>query len=56
LTNIAAKRDSFCRAFPEETQFFPVYLPGFAFYLLVFSPTASPEISRQAFFRAIIKL
>jgi hypothetical protein len=37
-------------------EFFPVSESGFAFYLLVFSPTGSLEIPSRPLFRAIIKL
>jgi hypothetical protein len=41
---------------PQETQISPAHPAGFAFYLLVFSPTASLEFPSQPPFRAIIKL
>ena len=40
----------------QKTRVFPRRRSGFAFYLLVFSPTASLEFPLRLPFRAIIKL
>jgi hypothetical protein len=43
-------------AFRQKTRIFRAHPPGFAFYLLLFSPTASLDFPSRPPFRAIIKL
>jgi hypothetical protein len=42
--------------FVKKTRIFRAHPPGFAFYLLLFSPTASLDFPSRPPFRAIIKL
>jgi len=51
-----AARASFLPRLPKKNAGFPRRRSGFAFYLLVFSPTASLEFPLRLPFRAIIKL
>jgi hypothetical protein len=57
-TTQPGRRPGFTSAplFLKKTRIFPAQSPGFAFYLLLFSPSTSPDFRSRPLFRAIIKL